>query len=609
MIAAIRKSLSLLSMKQRTVYFVLVGARAFSSVLDIAGIALVGLVTGLAASNLDSSQPLSILGFELPKVSEESLLILMLVILLIFIFKAVIAVWLARATAVFLARIESQKASEIAAYLLSGDLSYLQKFDKGQIVWASMGSVSIAFSGLLTALAIFISEGTLLVLVSATFFIVDPIAGLFVLIYFGIIVGLIQLGIGRALKKAGVDASEGNAESVLVLDDTIGAYREIAVLNKQKFFVEKFRQGRFRLASSLGTMNFLNSMPRYIVETGLILGVVLFVGFQFLSGQLASGLVTVGVFLTGGVRIMASLLPIQNALANAKSQSEQARLAQELLNDAHADEASGRNADQQIKVASPRPAETTKTALDVHMNQVSFTYPGAESPALRNVTLEIKSGQSAAFIGRSGAGKTTIVDLILGLMEPTSGVLSVGGEVSNHHSLIENGLVSYVPQKPGIVSGTIAENVALGTNRGDIDSERVLDALRAAHLEEFVAGLPDGIFTSVGNQSDALSGGQIQRLGLARALYSKPKLLVLDEATSALDSISEAYISETLQNLGDDVTVIVIAHRLSTVQHADIVFLVEDGSIAASGSFAHLRKSVPMVAEFVKKMSFESLPN
>jgi ATP-binding cassette subfamily C protein len=341
-------------------------------------------------------------------------------------------------------------------------------------------------------------------------------------------------------------------------------------------------------------------MPRYVVETALMLGVVIFVGYQFVTGQLASGLVTVGVFLTGGVRIMASLLPLQNAVATVKNQVEQSKLARELLAEA---ESQPIQSSENLHLVDS--SVKTSGSLEVSLHDVSFTYPGSSSPALKNLTLEIGSGQHVAFIGPSGAGKTTIVDMILGLIDPTSGSISIGNGTMSHRELIQNGLISYVPQNPGIVSGSIAENVALGTDVIAIDEVRVLDALNTAHLGEFVSTLPDGIWTSVGSQADALSGGQIQRLGLARALYGRPKLIVLDEATSALDASSEAFIASSLKALGSDVTVIVIAHRLSTVQHSDVVFVVENGSITASGSFMHLRNTVPMVAEYVKLMSFE----
>ena len=168
------------------------------------------------------------------------------------------------------------------------------------------------------------------------------------------------------------------------------------------------------------------------------------------------------------------------------------------------------------------------------------------------------------------------------------------------------GAVSYVPQRPGMVAGTIAENVALGIETDEIDRDRVHEVLRFAHLEEFVSSLPDGIDTSVGEQTDAFSGGQIQRIGLARALYVQPRLLVLDEATSALDAGTESVISESLQRAARRRPPwSSIAHRLSTVQHADIVFVIEEGEIAASGDFPTVRRTVPMVADYVKLMSFD----
>ncbi|MDH6423808.1 ABC transporter ATP-binding protein [Aurantimicrobium minutum] len=615
MLAAIRRSLGFLSRRERIVYFTLVAIRALSGLLDVVGIALTGLLAGLAASNLDPSKPLVILGFTLPPVSEQTLLVLVIVVLVVFAGKAVIAVSLGKAIANFLARIDSEKSAEIARYLFTGDLSRLQSLNKGEISWAVMGSTSNAFAGLLSNLSTFIAEGLLLLLVASTFILVDPVAAVFVFIYFGLIILSIQVIISRLLKKAGIDAAEGNMESLLVIDDVLGAYREITIFNKQDYFIEKFRLARSRLSYSGGTLNFLAGMPRYVVETALMLGVVIFVGYQFVTGQLASGLVTVGVFMTGGVRIMASLLPLQNAAAIAKNQVEQSEMAQRLLLDAR--EASLKLSEPQsseeesirIEVVKTQNSAETNKALQVTLSNVYFTYPGASSPALKNVSLHIDGGQHVAFIGPSGAGKTTIVDMILGLIEPTSGTVVVGNDEHLSGSLIEQGLVSYVPQNPGIVSGSIAENVALGTPVSEIDEKRVVSALEAANMSDFVLSLPEGIYSSVGSQSDALSGGQIQRLGLARALYGQPKLIVLDEATSALDASSEAFISSSLKNLGKDVTVIVIAHRLSTVQHSDTVYVVEDGTISASGTFMHLRKTVPMVAEYVKLMSFEQNPD
>jgi ATP-binding cassette subfamily C protein len=601
---AIRKSLAAMSRRQRFLYFTLVAIKAFSGFLDIAGIVLIGLLAGLAANNLDPSKPLVIFGIELPPVSQETLVALVLIVLAVFVFKAVVAIAFGKAITVFAARVESQMAARIAGHLFSGSLSNLQRFSKGEVVWAVMGSTGFAFGGLLGNLSIFVSEGLLLILVLATFFLVDPLATLFVIVYFAIIIAIIQIAISRALRKSGIDAAEGNMGSLVVVDDTVGAYREITVFNRQSFFVQKFYAVRYRLSASMGMMAFLGGMPRYIVETALMLGVVMFVGVQFITGQLASGLVIVGVFLTGGVRIMASLLPLQNAASAAKSQAEQSMLAHQLLGEISA--TSVHVTPDAVKNHAPARKTTHRAAsgLSVALKKVDFRYPGSTTLALKKISLTIEAGQHVAFIGPSGAGKTTLVDLILGLLEPTAGTVQIGSQALAGRKLLLENLVAYVPQSPGMVSGTIAENVAIGTPLEEIDIERVTEALRSAHLSEFVDSLPDGIFTPVGSQGNSLSGGQIQRLGLARALYVKPKLIILDEATSALDASAEAFISQSLKELGKDVTVIVIAHRLSTVQHSDVVFVVDGGEIVASGSFSRLRKTVPMVAEYVRLMSF-----
>lgn len=603
--AALSRTWSFLSPREKVTYIVLVALRSLSGLLDVAGIALIGLVTGIAATGIDGGKPLVILGYQLPAASEKTLVTLVIIVLVVFVVKALLAIGLGRALYSFLAKVEVAKAKQIAQYLFDGTLSSLQRFSKAQLQWATLGSASFAFAGLLTSLATFFTEGVLLILVMTTFLLIDPGAAIFVTLYFAAIIGAIQFVIGKNLKRAGIDAQDGNVLSMESVNDVVDAFKEIAIFHKREFFLDKFVVSRKTLSNSTATINFLGGMPRYVVETALMLGVVAFVGWQFLSGQLATGLVTVGVFLTGGVRIMASLLPLQNAAANLTNQVEQARLAQVILLEiAHSKEGT-----------KPKPVAlvTSEVALlkeldkglSLTISDVHFTYDGATNSVLNGVSMSVESGQHVAIIGPSGAGKTTVVDIMLGLIVPTSGHVSVGGFDPQELVSAIPGIISYVPQRPGLVTGTIAENVALGLSPEEIDFDLVLSALEQAHLTDFIQSLPEGIHTSVGKQGDALSGGQIQRLGLARALYERPKLIILDEATSALDAGSEAFISSSLDALAGDVTVIVIAHRLSTVQHSDVVYLMEEGHVTASGSFAELRKTVPMVAEYVKLMSFD----
>lgn len=574
---------------------------------DVLGIAMMGVIAGIIASNLQASGTFSFMGLTLPSISNEGLLWIITGVLGLFLVKSVVAILLNRGTTQFLANVETERATNIAAYLFGGDLTAISRYDAGEVTWAAMGSVNVAFTRLLTNFATIISEGTLLILIVGTFFLVDPVASFFVLIYFSVLIAIMLITIERSLKKAGADGAEGNMTSVNVLNDILGAFREISIFNAREYFLSRFRAARHRAARSVATELFLQSLPRYIVETALLLGVVIFVALQLFSGNLEASLVTIGVFLTGGLRIIGSLLPLQNAVAVSRIQVEQSSMAQKLLR-------LRQDAIRDQREVVPESFETSAkqkfadAALEIELRHVSFRYPDATQNALSDVNITIKPGQHVAVIGPSGAGKTTLIDLVLGLLEPSAGKVLISGKNVQDLERFAPGIVAYVPQKPGVISGTIAENVALGVDPTDIDHQLVHQAIAAAHLTEYVASLPEGINTSVRNQADSLSGGQVQRLGLARALYRKPKLLVLDEATSALDATSEAFITETLASLGREVTVIIIAHRLSTVQHADVVFVVDDGCITASGSFAQLRQTVPMVAEYVRLMSFDD-PN
>ena len=602
--STIASTWSFLTRKEKNTYLFLVSLRSLSGLLDILGIALMGLITGLAASGIGTGKSITVLGISLPAATEEMLLKLVLFVLFVFVIKAVLAVGLGHAIYRFLSKVELSKSMEIARYLFEGSMQSLQRFSVAEIQWATIGSSGFAFSALLSSLATLITEGVLLILVMTAFFLIDPMATLFVTIYFGIIIGAIQFVVGTRLKRAGNESQIGHIESMGRINDLTDAYKEIATFRKNHFFINRFEESRWEISRTYGTINFLAGMPRYVVETALMLGVVAFVGWQFLTGQLTSGMVTVGVFLTGGVRIMASLLPLQNAVSGITNQSGQGQLAIDVLSEISAKK-SGRTIESSIQNITTPKMMQTEGGLSVRLNSVEYCYEKSADLVLKGVDFVANPGQNIAIIGPSGAGKTTVVDLILGLLVPNKGeVLVEGFEPS---SLLDKypGIISYVPQSPGLISGTIAENVALGIPPENIDINLVWSALEQAHLAEFIRSLPSGLDTSVGKQSDALSGGQIQRLGLARALYEKPRLLILDEATSALDAGSEANISSSLDALAGEVTVIVIAHRLSTVQHSDVVYLMEDGLVTASGSFAELRKTVPMVAEYVKLMSFD----
>jgi ABC-type multidrug transport system fused ATPase/permease subunit len=229
----------------------------------------------------------------------------------------------------------------------------------------------------------------------------------------------------------------------------------------------------------------------------------------------------------------------------------------------------------------------------VSLNNIDFSYEGNNKKTLKNINLEVKPGEIVAIVGKSGSGKTTLVDIITGVLLPNTGQVTISGIESSNVSRKFPGAISYVPQDVFISNGTIRSNICLGFEINEISDEEIWQALETAQLFDVVNQLPDKLDSPIGDRGSKLSGGQRQRLGIARALITKPRLLILDEATSSLDSQTELDVSESILSLVGDVTVIIIAHRLSTVQKSDIVVYIDNGEIKSCGPFSKVRNEIP----------------
>jgi ATP-binding cassette subfamily C protein len=338
-------------------------------------------------------------------------------------------------------------------------------------------------------------------------------------------------------------------------------------------------------------------MPRYVIETALIVAIAVIVLIQSLSEDFESSAAILGIFLSGGLRLTASLLPLQSALLNIKQAIPFAVLTFNLL-----------DSPEYPTTTSPPTAIASdiRKPSSLSIRNLGFTYLGNETKTLSGVSIDVHPGSLVAIIGTSGSGKSTLADLILGLLQPTEGTVEIDGEPPTSFSERGRSSLGYVPQKPGLVSGSIEQNIALGVEENDVDHNKLSESIKDSYLQDLIESLPQGLKTQVGNRKDELSGGQIQRIGLARALYFQPSLLVMDEATSALDAESENQINIALARMRGKVTVILIAHRLNTVQRADVVFLIEDGKVQDSGTFPELLKSNAKVRNLARLMSVET---
>jgi ATP-binding cassette subfamily C protein len=440
----------------------------------------------------------------------------------------------------------------------------------------------------------------LFIIICSGFLFIDAFATFAAVFYFGMVAFIIQYFVGSLMTRASETQAKSTVLANSAISDLLSVFRELLVLGKRQKYIDNIYRARLAAADSSASTYYLSGMPRYIIEAALLVGVALFIFVQVLSGDLVQSAGTIGAFLAGGFRLTAALLPLQNSVLSIISAIPTASRAHDVLSQERVIKKTA-----EFVVDPDASSAINPDPITVKFEKVSFTYPGASAPALKEISFGIEPGSQVALMGPSGAGKSTIADLLCLVLTPSSGTITrfAGGATQEKSS--GKVRVSYVPQKPGLVSGTIAENVALAQNVEDINRNQVVEAMKLAHLSTLLEELPQGIDTQLGKLQDGLSGGQMQRLGLARALYSKPGLLVMDEATSALDAESESEIQKALQEMNGRVTVVLIAHRLNTIQHADNVFLIEDGTIKDSGKFKELVARNPNVEKVVDLMRVE----
>jgi ABC-type multidrug transport system fused ATPase/permease subunit len=602
-IRIVRGALAFMTPVERTKYLFLVGLRALVGLFDLVGILAIGFVaTSIALFVINESESTRIIqlgSLTIPALTSQTLPFATLMILALFVAKALFSILMTRQVAFFLAKVEARGARLVAENAFGEGLEEARQQSREEIHHSVQEGSPALFNSALNALGNIIAEGILFILVIAGLIAVDPFFAVAIIVFFGLLALAIQMFVGSRVQKLSAKIVEGSIDGNQAISDLSNVLKEATVQGKKPFYFQKIYDARMNIASNLASQLTLGAVPRYIVETALLTAVALFVLFQSLSGDLVKAAGTVGIFLAGGLRLTASLLPLQSAFMAVKLAVPSAERALKFLDKKKSGPTSTCNAPEHESSAKPRQPP------EVVLSRVSFQYPNSSVKALENVSLSIGAGQQAALIGESGAGKSTIADLILGLLSPGSGEVTVSGKSPGQ--IIEEvpGRLGYVPQRPGLVSGTIADNIALGVSRNSLDSERLKKAIQSAHLGHVLSSLPEGADSLIGKRMDALSGGQLQRIGLARALYASPSLLVMDEATSSLDAESENEINKALDRMRGSVTVVLIAHRLNTVQRSDIVFLVEAGRITASGKFSDLLRSNERVQNLARLMAID----
>jgi ABC-type multidrug transport system fused ATPase/permease subunit len=412
----------------------------------------------------------------------------------------------------------------------------------------------------------------------------QPFTAVITIIYLGIIAVLLSLVINRkALQASEVSLRYGHRVAILIIE-MIDALKELTLRGRLKDVSAEVDARREHAVRARANSTFLAVIPRFAFEGALIGGFVLVGFFTYLTSGWDGALAAIALFAAAGFRLVPAIAGLQSAILTATMSMP---WTHEIIRDIEATEAAAAEPQDLIDESQlPQPPRA------LTLRKVAFTYPSAGEPVLRDFDLEIPFGSSLGIVGPSGSGKSTLVDVLLGLSTPTDGVIAIDGLPLRDVIHAWRDRVGYVPQRVALFDGTIGQNVAL-TWGDDYDRDKVMEALEKAQLSSLVEARQHGIDERIGERGMSLSGGQQQRLGIARALYSDPLVLVLDEATSSLDTKTEDDVVQAIKALHGEVTLIAVAHRISTIKDYDQICYLDRGRILGKGTFSELAASLP----------------
>jgi len=599
----LKRALKVLSKQDRHKILGITFLQILMGGLDLLGVAAVGLLGSLSVSGLQSSNPgdragaaLKILHIE-EFTFQTQIFILGISAVGLLVGRTILSIIFTRRILFYLSRRGAKISADLVSRLLSQPLLLVQSRSTQETVYAVTTGVERIVLQVLATSVVWIADFSLLLIMLLGLLVVDPITALATFLVFTLIGLFLYRFMHVRAGILGIESSNLNIKSNEKIVEVFASYRESVVRNRRDYYAREIGKLRYLLANSSAEIGFLPYVSKYIIETTVVVAAVLIGGIQFSLQDASHAISTLAIFLAAGSRIAPAVLRLQQGSIYIKNGLGLSVPTLDLIDN----------------LGSAPEVENVDDTVDLFhdgfiskivLTNVSLTYPDKSEPAIANVSLTIPAGTSVALVGPSGAGKTTMIDILLGVLNPDSGEVTISDLPPLLAVAKWPGALSYVPQDVVISAGTIRENVALGYPITEATDELVLGALRVAQLEKFVSELPSGIDTQVGERGTRISGGQRQRLGIARAMFTQPQLLVLDEATSSLDGETEANISDAIHALRGSTTVVIIAHRLSTVRNVDQVVYLDKGKVIAIGTFDEVRKAVPSFDQQAKIMGF-----
>jgi ATP-binding cassette subfamily C protein len=575
----LKQSLSYLDNRDKVKLWVAILGQIFLALVDMAGAAGLGFLGVIAAASVTNT--------DLPKIvhriqeflnisdypETKQITIVGSIVVLIFVGKTLGSLYLNRRILVFLAARQVRIAGEIFSKVLKGDYLSIAGYSRQGLVQAVTDSLNVSLIGILGNFMLAISEIILLAFLFVLLAVVYPAMALLTFITFGTLAYVTQSQIGKRTREFNTEYSRAAVASKTHLMDSLSVLPEIKVSGRYSFFINKFIVDRTRAAEAYINSLWLSQVPKFVLEIGLVFaGMVVYLFTQITSSP-ADAIGRIIVFLAVSGRLVPSLLRLQSEVISIHANigvAEPINILRDKLKSM-----SKANPNEFLKDIAASSGMPVRDAFQINFEKVSFTY---RDGGLRFEfgDFSIARGHAVAVIGKSGVGKTTLVQLMMGLVEPTTGSVKLNEKSPRAWTESEFGAVSYLPQAIEIVSGNMEENIALGIPTELIDEDKLKLALEIAALDKWVKTLPLGVKTSIGEKGFNFSGGQLQRIGIARAVYDEPKLIILDEPTSSLDDETEEAFLKMISHLRGKTTIVIITHKLKMISHVDEVLLLEE---------------------------------
>ena len=502
---------------------------------------------------------------------DSALLYGMIFFLSFFILRTIVLIGIEYYKQKFVYSLQEDLSSRIFSGYLNNDYNFFLKNNSSIFIRNIITEIGI-LANVTQSFLITISEALVCIALFIILSIIEPLGTLVAIIIFTTGALTFYLAIKNNVASWGATRHEFDANRIKNLQQAFGSIKEIIISNKQKYFLDTFVNNTHITMEAARKQNTVQQIPRLLLELLAISGIAL-ISFVLLAQNESSANIagTLALFAASAFRLMPSI----NRILTAVQTMRYAKAVSETIY-------SEISKFEKLKVEYLETTNQIKNA-NIEFEDVSFYYEKPNEKVLKSIDLKINSNSTIAFIGPSGSGKSTLVDLILGALKPNSGSIYINRKNLNDILPQWQNALGYVPQDIYLTDETLKENIAFGIEKNNIDYERVDECIKLANLESFIAELPNGIDTKVGERGVRISGGQLQRVGIARALYKKPSILILDEATSALDSVTEKKIMDSVFSLSGDITIIIIAHRLSTIESCDYIYKLEDGIIKAHG--------------------------